>query len=57
MNKRLTRVNFKDCPLCLYLFSGVVRLSFMFKIDEFCHLCFHFIHVLSFRPNSVSFFS
>ncbi|MFS8029747.1 hypothetical protein Hanom_Chr17g01525911 [Helianthus anomalus] len=32
-------------------------LSFMFKIDEFCRLCFHIIHVLSFRPNPVSFFS
>ncbi|MFS8023227.1 hypothetical protein Hanom_Chr16g01449031 [Helianthus anomalus] len=28
----------------------------MLKIDEFCPLCFHIIHVLSFRPNPVSFF-
>ncbi|KAF5800154.1 hypothetical protein HanXRQr2_Chr07g0312761 [Helianthus annuus] len=39
------RVNFKEA------------LSFMFKIDEFCPLCFHIIHVLSFKPNPVSFFS
>ncbi|MFS7903551.1 hypothetical protein Hanom_Chr01g00025371 [Helianthus anomalus] len=48
------RVNFKDCPLSLYLFSGVVLYV---QIDDFCPLCFHIIHVLSFRPNPVSFFS
>ncbi|MFS7913404.1 hypothetical protein Hanom_Chr02g00141421 [Helianthus anomalus] len=31
-------------------------MCFMFKIDEFYTLCFQIIHVLSFRPNSVSFF-
>ncbi|MFS8019464.1 hypothetical protein Hanom_Chr15g01404081 [Helianthus anomalus] len=25
----------------------------MFKINEFCPLCFHIIHVLSIRPNPV----
>ncbi|MFS7994277.1 hypothetical protein Hanom_Chr12g01103961 [Helianthus anomalus] len=28
----------------------------MFKIDEFCPLCFQIIHVLSFSPNPVRFF-
>ncbi|MFS8004668.1 hypothetical protein Hanom_Chr13g01228541 [Helianthus anomalus] len=28
----------------------------MFKIDEFCILCFQIIHVLSFSPNPVRFF-
>ncbi|MFS8034783.1 hypothetical protein Hanom_Chr17g01585251 [Helianthus anomalus] len=28
----------------------------MFKIDEFCTLCFQIINVLSFKPNSINFF-
>ncbi|MFS8025460.1 hypothetical protein Hanom_Chr16g01475171 [Helianthus anomalus] len=28
----------------------------MFKVDEFCTLCFQIIHVLSFSPNPVRFF-
>ncbi|MFS7950314.1 putative ABC-type xenobiotic transporter [Helianthus anomalus] len=41
------RINFEDLK----------AMSFMFKIVEFSPLCFHIIHVLSFRRNSVSFFS
>ncbi|MFS7949932.1 hypothetical protein Hanom_Chr06g00577451 [Helianthus anomalus] len=43
--------------IVLYLYTYFQALSFMFKIDEFCPLCFHIIHVLSFRPNPISFFS
>ncbi|MFS7909164.1 hypothetical protein Hanom_Chr01g00091541 [Helianthus anomalus] len=42
--------------IVLYLYTHFQALSFMFKIDEFCPLCFHIIHVLSFRPNSVRHF-
>ncbi|MFS7931575.1 hypothetical protein Hanom_Chr04g00357581 [Helianthus anomalus] len=41
--------------IVLYLYTHFQALSFMFKIDEFCPLCFHIIHVLSFRPNPISF--
>ncbi|MFS8013677.1 hypothetical protein Hanom_Chr14g01335891 [Helianthus anomalus] len=43
--------------IVLYLYTHFQAMSFMFKVDEFCPLCFHIIHVLSFRPNPVNFFS
>ncbi|MFS7918649.1 hypothetical protein Hanom_Chr03g00203601 [Helianthus anomalus] len=32
-------------------------MSFMFKIDEFCTLCFQIIHVFSFSSNPFRFLS